>query len=359
MSWNPRTLMGEAVANVRSSAVRSAILFTALAVALGSLAYLEVHQASDLLAFESSFQSAGGYVSIVSAQGGVSAGRCEGLNRVPGVVAAGAERAEGQATFTSAPGVLYQEYGITTGLARVWATSSSVGNLPPTPGFFAGTALASELAVRGGLMLAREGESPLPLLAILDVSERAPQADRSLLEVVPPTGNADECWVEFTPQAFPGGSGALAAAFAGGNGTPSVRAYISPDQFSRNPANELAARPQRNGWAIVALLVAGIFVLVAWLRRAELGLYLALGTSRVTLATMLAMESWILVAAGWLTGVLWALAIQRATGHALTLGSIRLATVTSGSAALAVLVLAPMLSVLVARGSIANLLKDR
>jgi len=351
--------MGEAVANLRSSAVRSSILFAALSVAFGSLAYLEVHQASDLLAFESSFQAAGGYVSIVSAQGGVSAGRCEGLNGMPGVVAAGAERAEGQATFSSAPGVLYQQYGITVGMPRVWATASSITRLPPTPGFFAGTALASELAVRAGLMLARVGESPVPLLAILDVSARAPQADRSLLEIIPPTGNADECWVEFTPKAFPGGSGAVAAAFAGGNGTPSVRAYISPDQFSRNPTSELKSRPQRNGWAIVALLVAGIFALVAWLRRAELGLYLALGTSRVTLATMLAMESWALVAAGWLAGMLWALAIQRATGNALTLGSIRLATVTSGSAALAVLVLAPILSVLVARGSIANLLKDR
>lgn len=359
MNWHPRTLLGEAIANLRGSAVRSGILFAALAVAFGSLAFVEVHQAGGLLAFESSYRDAGGYLSIVSAQGGVSAARCEALNGTPGVVAAGADRAEGQATFSSAPGVLYQQYGITNGMPRVWATASSVGDLPSAPGFFAGTALASELAVRAGLLLDRIGEPPAPLLAILDVSERAPQADRSLLELIPPAGNADECWVEFTPQAFAGGSGAVAAAFATGDAAPAARPYISGDQFSRDPAAELESRPQRNGWAVVAVLLVGVFVLVAWLRRAELGLYLALGTSRVTVTAMLAMESLLVVPLAWVAALLWALSIQRATGHALTLGSIHLAVVTSGSAALAVLAAAPVLSALVARGSIADLLKDR
>lgn len=358
MSWRIRTLAADAVSNLLANSARSLIVFAAMAVVFGGLAFLELQQASDLLQFESDYQAAGGYLAIVAQQGGISASRCEQLNGTHGIVAAGGDRGEGQATFTMAPGVLYQQYGVTRDLLRVWdpsyhplATTSNT--------FMSGRALADELALKPGLVLARVGEPPARLAAVLDVNQRAPQAGRSLFEVIPPSGMVDECWVEFTPEAYPGGADMLAAAFATGDSDPTVRPFTAKDQFTRNPAHELSTRPQRNGWVAGAALIVGVLLLTAWFRRADLGLYLALGTARSMLTLMLAVETWLLAATAWAVGMLWALAIERATGHALTWGGIHLAVVTSGCAALAVVAVGPLLSTLVARGNIAALLKDR
>ncbi len=106
MSWRVRTLAADAILNMTANGARSFIVFAAMAVVFGGLAFLELRQADDLLSFESDYRAAGGYVAIVAQQGGISAARCEQLNAVPGVVAAGGDRGEGQATFTMAPGVL-------------------------------------------------------------------------------------------------------------------------------------------------------------------------------------------------------------------------------------------------------------
>lgn len=359
MSWRLRALAADAVSNLFANVVRSLIVLAAMAVIFGGLAFLEIHQANDLLAFESDYRAAGGYLAIVAAQGGVSASQCEQLNGQPGIVAAGGDRGEGQATFTMAPGVLYQQYAVTRDLLRVWDPSY----VPEPPGatgaFLAGASLATELALRPGLSLARVGEPPATLAAVLDVGQRAPQAGRSLLEVIPPAGMLDECWVEFTPQAYAGGVGMLAAAFATGDGDPTVRPFAAQDQFTRDPAHELATRPQRQGWIAGAVLVIGVVVLTAWFRRADLGLYLALGTPRPLLTLMLAFETWLLAAVAWSLGLLWALAIARATGHSITWGGVHLAVVTSASAAFAVVLAGPLLASLVARGNVAALLKDR
>jgi hypothetical protein len=359
MSWQIRALAGDTVANLHANAARSLIVFGAFAVVFGGLAFLEVHQANGLLSFEADYQAAGGYLAVVSAQGGISASRCEQLNAKPGVIAAGGSRGEGQATFTMAPGVLYQQYAVTEDLLRVWDPRYQSAKLSGGGIFLSGRALADELALRPGTFLARVGEPPATLAAVLDVNRRAPQSDRSLLEVIPPTGLVDDCWVEFTPQAYSGGVDALAAAFASSDSDPTVRPFTSEGEFTRNPAHELATRPQRNGWIIAAALLIGVLVLTAWFRRADLGLYLALGTPRSLLVLMLAIETWALAVAAWVGGVLWALAIERATGHGLTLGGVHLAVITSGSAALAVVILGPLLASLVARGNIAALLKDR
>jgi hypothetical protein len=342
-----------------ANGARSFIVFAAMAVVFGGLAFLELRQADDLLSFESDYRAAGGYVAIVAQQGGISAARCEQLNAVPGVVAAGGDRGEGQATFTMAPGVLYQQYGVTRDLPRVWDPAYVPAAPQNAATFLSGRALADELALRPGLLLARVGGPPARLTGVLDVNQRAPQAGRSLLEVIPPSGMLDECWVEFTPEAYPGGADMLAAAFATGDNDPTVRPFTAQDQFTRNPSKELASRPQRNGWIAGAALIVGVLLLTAWFRRADLGLYLALGTPRSLLTLMLAIETWLLALAAWAVGVLWALAIQRASGNALTWGGIHLAAVTSACAALSVVIVGPLLSSLVARGNIAALLKDR
>jgi hypothetical protein len=57
--------------------------------------------------------------------------------------------------------------------------------------------------------------------------------------------------------------------------------------------------------------------------------------------------------------MLWVLAIAGLLGYNITFGAMGLALLTSSSCALAVCAVAPPLCALVARGSIAGLLKDR
>ena len=358
MTWRLGSLTREAVANLAANRLRTLALVVVVASCLGSLAFLEVRQASDLLAFEASYRTAGGYVAVVRENGGISAATCNSLNGSTGVIAAGAVSMTGQATFASAPGVLFQSAQVTWPAVRVWAPGTRF--VPPaTPYVLAGPALASELGVRAGLFLQPRGDPPALLAAVLDSGARDPQTGRWLIEVVPPTGSAQECWVEFTPQTFEAGVSSVAARFTTGDHVPTVQRYTQRDQFSRSPAQELASRPQRFGWIAVAGLVAALFGLVAWFRRADLGLYLALGTTRSQLTLMLAVECGCLVAAGWLVGDAWAFAIHRLADGGLTGGSLRMALTTSGSAALAAFVAAPLLGSGLVRGSIASLLKDR
>ncbi|HKS92251.1 MAG TPA: hypothetical protein VJQ83_10015, partial [Tepidiformaceae bacterium] len=91
MSWRIRTLAADAFSNLAANGVRSFIVFAAMALVFGGLAFLEVQQASGLLSFESDYRAAGGYLAIVAQQGGISASRCEQLNGTRGVVAAGGD----------------------------------------------------------------------------------------------------------------------------------------------------------------------------------------------------------------------------------------------------------------------------
>lgn len=358
MTWRPLALVREAALNLRASATRTAFLFAAIAVVCGSLALLELRQSSDLLEFQAGLVRAGGYVAVVSGQSGVPAAKCASLDGTPGIVAAGGVRGHGQATFASAPGVLFQSASVTSGMLRTWDPGWVEAPPPDGPALVVGRAASDELGVRTGLSLVPRGEAAATV-RVIDPTARNPQANRWVLDVVPAAGSVDECWVEFAPAAYEAGLALLPARFIEGSTEAVTRPYLRQGDFARNPGDELSTRPQRHGWTIAAALLVGVAVLGAWFRRTELGLYIALGTSRGAVALMFATEVWLLTAAAWAVSLLWAWAIAVALGYRVTGGALGLAVVTSASCALAVMALAPVLCSLVARGSIAVLLKDR
>ncbi len=357
MSWRTSSLAREAVANLRANGIRTVFLFVTVAAVLGSLAFLEFRQAASLAAFRASYIGAGGYVAIVSADGGLSAARCASLVHTAGVVSAGGVRPHGQATFATAPGVLFQAASVTEGTLRVWDPSWA-GAAHAEPSLILGTAAAAELGVRPGLLVAEAGDGPATV-EVANTAVRNPQTSRWVLDVIPASAFVDECWVEFEPAAYEGGLAALPARFTDGSKEAVIRPYMRQGEFARNPEQELHDRPQRLGWAAAAALLTGIVVLSAWFRRNELALYLALGTRRSALAIGFAVEVYVLAALGFVAGLLWSAAIARIAGYPLTPGALRLALITSGSCALLFAAAAPILCPLVARGSIAALLKDR
>ncbi|MGE0598905.1 MAG: hypothetical protein AB7J35_03655 [Dehalococcoidia bacterium] len=357
MSWRIASLLHEGLANLEANLFRSLAMLGLCAASFGGLAFLELRQGMELTQFVRDYREGGAYVAIASVPGGgVSGSRCESLNNTAGVVAAGAWRGTGQDTFPMAPGVLFQAADVTGGLLRVWDTRHLLGT---GVGLVVGPAMASELGLRAGLIATFDDGEPVRVSAVGDFARRNPQAARWALSPVSPAGTFDECWVEFEPGAYEAGRDSLAARFAEGSADPAVRPYRRSDEFTRDPAAEWDSRPQKRGWIAAPLALFGLALVAGWFRRAEAGLYLSMGTRRAQLAMMAAAEYWPLVLAGWSLGFSYAVAIQTWRDTDPTGDVLWHAALTSGSAALVTLALLPWSAAIVARGSIASLLKDR
>ena len=219
--------------------------------------------------------------------------------------------------------------------------------------------MAEELGLREGLVADFEAGEPVRVSAVGDFGRRNPQVARWALSPVPAAGTFDECWVEFEPGAYEAGREALAARFADGSAVPATRPYRRADEFTRDPAGEWDSRPQKWGWLAVSGLLFGFGLVSAWFRRSEAALYLSMGTRRLQLAVMGSAESWPLVVLAWVIGLGSAVIVQLWRGPEPTGDVFSHAAVTSAAAALVVLVVLPWSNALVARGSIATLLKDR
>jgi hypothetical protein len=360
VSWRARALLREAWLNAWANGARSAVVIGIAAAAMGVLAFLELRQANDLRAFQRDYAAAGGYVAIVRGQERpIPAARCDAVQGWDGVVAAGAVRRAETVTFATAPGLLFQSAEVTPGLLAVWRPGYAAVPAPEGGSLVVGTTLADELGLEAGMYAAPLGAEPVVVAAVLDMGRRNPQVQRWALEVAPASGLAAECWVEFDRNSYAAGQASLGAWFAEGSQEPIVVPWRRSDEFTRDPAAEFAGRPQRFGWLAAGALIAAVFTLGAWFRRAELGLYLAVGTSRLQLLGLLAVEATLLFGLSAAVGVAWALAVQRALDHPVPWEEARLAARSAVSGGLLGLALAPWVAVLVARGNIAALLKDR
>ncbi|MBI2766364.1 MAG: hypothetical protein HYX53_10705 [Chloroflexi bacterium] len=360
MNWQLSGLFREAWSNVYANAPRSLALVAVFAAAIGSVAFLELQQTNGARSFELQYRAAGGYVAIVSGQGPIiSMATCAALNGRAGVVAAGGIRVTGTKASATSPGTLFQSASVTSATLRVWDPGVSVDIVGSANSFVAGVGLAKELGLRRGGYLAPAGEPPAVVAAIVELSARNGTAQRWLFSVAPPVGKADECWIEFTKDSFEPGLASVAAAFADGSQDPIARPYLRRDQFTRNPKTEFAERPQRFGWLAVGCIALAIGALVAWFRKAEIALYLAVGTSRVELAMLFYLEAMLTMAAAWLVGMLWTFALERVFHHPLPRDGVLLALRSASSGTLLAILAAPLASYLLARSNVAAMLKDR
>lgn len=359
MSWRLGTLVSEAWLNLRSSGIRSLLMLGMTAAALGALAFLELRDSGRAIDLSERYMAAGGYVAVVDGTGGrIDAGTCEALNNEAHVVGAGAIGRTELVSFGQAPNTLFSRVSVTPGLLAVWAPRSTVAQAELAGGLVIGPALSSEMGLAPGDFTSVEGEA-LRVAGVADVTQRNPIAARWAMAIAPPTGPAEQCWVELRPESYSAALLALPAWFARGGEAPAARPYTRQDEFSRDPAEEFAGRAQRNGWLVGGALVGVLFWLMAWFRRSELGLYMALGTPRTAVAFAQAMEGLVLTACAWSIGVVYAIAAHAALDRGFSVEQLTIAIRTSLSAALVTLALLPLGPLVIVRGNILELLKDR
>ncbi len=360
MGWRPQAILREARLNLASGWLRTLLLGLVVAAATMALAYLELRDADGLARFARDFRLGGGYVAVVSGQGeSLDAGRCAALNDRPDIVAAGGVRQLGTVSFAQAPGVLFQSAEYSGRALAVWAPGAA--SPAPAAGETAlvGVALAKEVGVREGSYLVPEGGGPVRVAGTIDAERRNPRLQRWLLSAGAPAGPVEECWVEFERDAYAPGIASIGAWFAAGDREPVVRPYVRRDEFMRDIGAEFRSRPQRWGWLAAGGLVALVFLLVSWFRRADFALYLALGTTRVQLLVLLAIEATLIVVPAAVIGVAGAVLARTWQGDALPYDHLRLAASAAVAGALLALALAPVVSLLAARGNVAAMLKER
>ncbi len=330
------------------------MLIVAVGGGLSALIWSELSFTADVKALEADFAAAGGYVAVVEGEAGVDAQVCERLSEHPRVVASGGMRGGREIRTANAPGTRVSRLEVTPGLVRIWDPDAN--EAPPTPGYLAGAAAAAELGLTtGGFVAPDNGQ--LAAVTVIDPSRRNQFAARAFLDLVAPIGRLDQCWVEFQPQAFEAGLDWLPAVFT--DDRAQARRNVDRGQFATDPAQLLAARPQRWGWVAVGAIATAVITLMALFRRAETAVYRAFGLSMNGVLIAAQIETWILVVGSYLAAVTW-------TGVAYVLAfgppgsdQIALALGTSTKAALTTLVLAPVLAAVVGTGAPASLLKDR
>ncbi|MEX2323523.1 MAG: hypothetical protein WEA29_07105 [Acidimicrobiia bacterium] len=359
--WRLRDAVGEAWRSVTAAVWRTVMLMLVMAGMVGALAWSELATTDHVLAFQRGFDDRGGWVVVASAtRGDLPADRCVSIASQRGVVSAGAMTPGPTVQTAAAPGTLFQSASATVGAIQQWAASAP-SSADLADGIVVGSAAANELGLAPGMIVTVDvvgGDQRVA--AVIDTEDRNPFVARWLIQVAPPVGAANQCWVEFEPGTVPAGLGVMEAVFADLRPNLEVRRWIRLDDFSRDPVAELANRPQRQAWIPIGIAAAVLVWVIVWARTAEIGLYRAVGTRTSTLWLFGQFEAVFVLVPAAAAGYLWAVAAHAATADRQPgLDQLLIAARTSLSATLLALIVAPLAWAWSGRGQIAAQLKDR
>lgn len=358
--WRLFELSREAARSLYGSRLRSLSLVFGIASVVGLLTFTELRATSNVIAFQRSVEAKGGWIGIIAnPDGTLPARECDALAQASWVMEAGGLKRSDSIELTKAPGTLFQTAIATSGAVRIWSSDPpSYGDL--STGVAVGLETANEVGLQSGMQVTEMGSSgTLRVGAVVSVEERYPAASRWIVKITAPIDRIDECWVEFKPGLLEAGLGAASLSFPEATRIE-ARRLIRLDGFARGPRSELANRPQVHAWLPAGVLIAAVMWLVVWFRRADIGLYRAIGTNGPSLLVLVQLESLMVCVPALVSGYLWAallFAIQQDGFPGWDEFGIALRSVMS--ATLVAIVLAPIVVLAVGRDQIANQLKDR
>lgn len=358
MNWRVRDLLSEAWSNLRAAPARTFLLVGLTAALMAGLAYTEAATTYDLVDFNRRYVEAGGNAVVVYSDSGLAVDSCATFKNANGVLASGALSSPTAVETDGAPGTLFNTAAGTSGLWDVIATDELVVPDPGGNGWTIGAAAAEELGLAPGMMLGIEGRIA-PVERVVDTELRDPQASRSIMASMAPTGTAVQCWIEYVPGVSTGRTEAAAAVFAG-SGDAIAAPLIRLDEFSRDTLAELAERPTRYGWILAGAVIALTVWVMAWFRRSDIGLYRALGTRTSGLTIIGSAEALIPLVAGAVVGTMWGVVVAGIlAGESMAADQWSIVGRSVASGLLLAIVAAPLPWAIASREPIADQLKDR
>lgn len=289
-----REIASEAWRNVGSRLGGFTVVVALTWLMMVSLAALDVTQIGALLRQAYAYRDSGAATYVVSAEGAVDGTRCEALNRVSGVLAAGALRAAHKrfAPLTT-PLNAIPVYEITSGLARQLNSAYSVGTALDS-------ATAESLGITPGQVLVGSlGDAAVVATFIFPSDGRDQTLSYALTMSGSPSGLYDECWVSMWPPSASRGYDLADATlvYATDKGSIQVGQLNGSLGSERNSARDFNSRTGR--FAPLAGAVLGLFVGfgLLWLRRLELSMLLHVGLTRLDLLVLVTLETGMILAA--------------------------------------------------------------
>ena len=234
----------------------------------GTIVLAEFESARRIEEFQQQFNDVGGQVLVVSGAG-IGMTDCVALGARPGIKTAGGFRAMDSVSFTSQPGLGFQRIESSLGTVTIWS------NRPEhfSAGLLVGSAAANEFGIGRGSYVDLSDIGVKEVAGVIDFSIRAPFASRWIVEIVPPIGLVDQCWVEFDNQISTQATPYLMVVLPSSDGETEVRPLVALDELSRDPAEEYRNRPQGRAALPLAAVLTTFLWLASWYRRSEFGLY--------------------------------------------------------------------------------------
>lgn len=357
--FQAQSLVSEAARNVFASRLRSGLLLGVAAGLTFAVSYAEIDAAHSARADRRAAVERGTNVYVVTSDTGqLPLAACDRLSSTDGVRFAGGVQHQTAVALATAPGVLVQTASVTPGVLSLWTNGRFRGLA--RGGWVVGSALAQELHLRAGAPVRLQGRDPDAIAAIVDPKPRDDAVDRWLMSVTPANAMGHECWAEFVDGTTDETAlGLLNTTFS------HVRDGVARRLFGRNdlevsPAEELRSRSTALAWLPAAMVLALVLVVVARSRRAEIGLYRAVGAGLTDCVLLIGFETALLVVGGATYGLVLAAATAAATAsNDVPADQFAFGVVASARLVAATLLLGSSAALLFSRDSIAAQLKDR
>ncbi|MEA5457351.1 hypothetical protein SPF06_21765 [Sinomonas sp. JGH33] len=270
---------GEAFATMRSTPVAS-IATAAAAFLLGFLGIFASFEDLQRIVTAWDRQIAAGSTVLTVASSspeGLPAARCEQLNELDSVVAAGGRSASSSVTSALLPSRRFTIDLTTPHYARVvWPGLDKGAN----PSVVASSTVAQELGLGAGSGVAVQGvASPYEVSAVAAAAPRLPQLQNSLVVAEATSSRVEACLVEAVPSAVTDVEALLTGWFSGPDPVAVLR-LVPPKDADQDPQSELT---RRIGVAVPVGAGAGAAALACvllWARRGDFASYRLAGASR-------------------------------------------------------------------------------
>lgn len=350
-----RALVSEALRNLRSGTVRWWTTVPAFSILVFAVVGVTVQSQTRVLDEIRERRVVGANALVVTAAGRVNGERCQSLNGLPRVVAAGAYTDSAQLRLRREPGSPIPIRQGTLGYLRLIG-----GSTPQAGGLVVSDSILAELdETVGGSVVAVDG-SRIPIVGRIDASDKDSNLTRVAISVAPSGGAFNSCVVDFWPPTT--SDSALVLTTVDGSGTTDVetRQLNSSLGPARDPARQLAASSEpSNLWIVVGVgFLVGLSSVLT--RRSELSLSRQMGFTRSALVAQTAFET-----VGWLSAAL--AIVAPAVAHLVTAGRTRkeaeylveLAMRLAGSAGLAALLGAAAGAAVIRRADVLRHLRER
>ncbi|MBZ2199711.1 FtsX-like permease family protein [Occultella gossypii] len=282
--WRPDQLLGEARRNLGPAHLGLGILLTA--VLTGVLGYTVI-AAQQALQQEQDRHAAGSHVWIatpVEAERPLDGAACTNLGGWPGVAATGGVAASANEPVYAFAGGRSPVplVGLTPGALQVFAPAAPAGTVTLGADLYAlGSAAPNQWLLDSG---GNRALRPTIVITSAPVGLLTSSVTTTVLADTP----ISACWIRMQPGAVQSGADVLGFAY------PSDRAFIAPFLGDAagvlTPLQQWRAAMSVQPWALGAAIIALAVLLLTWTRRAEIAVYRTFGTSRASVAAIIAGE---------------------------------------------------------------------